>query len=397
MKKTHDLFRALLIGTLIFTAIWNSGCTRAPKFIPKPDSQMVAERLVREASGRYKFYVDRIDLNTNQIVQTTEVPEQPYYLLEIPDGRVIFAFTRAPGQFQRKLGEITQASGYKEFMKTAYDSPTPITMYDNHLFILEGLNHSLELGLEIADLKGNRLNYTALSKNAMMSPTNIMTTPRDRTITMFPLVYYKDTSKPDGTKRISEQFILNLSKNEVHKNTTIYSWAESISIERCDTKTVFIAPDVDSRHDQDSPEYVIKRVDKVSYPDMTPIASFPLKDQVHEMAYDPASQKLYARMRDGAGIAVIDSKTNTHLYDLPYAAEAIAYVGKQRLAISIANWKIATNGTPELIEAKLILLDTQTDQIVATFEGNYGHIGRDVGLQGWDTPSQQTTQKGAQQ
>ena len=110
--------------------------------------------------------------------------------------------------------------------------------------------------------------------------------------------------------------------------------------QREDKKTVFIAPDVDSRIAQDSPNYVIKRIDKVTYPEMQLLKSFPMKDQIHEMAYDPASQKLYARMRDGAGIAVIDSKTNTHLYDLPYAAEAIAYVGHQRLAISIANWKI---------------------------------------------------------
>jgi len=397
MKKNHSVCRALLIGALIFSTLWSSSCSLTTQITPKPDSQMVAERLVREASGRYKFYVDRIDLNTNQIIQTTEVPEQPYYLLEIPDGRVIFSFTRAPGQFQKKLGEISRQGRYRVFMNSEYYSPTPVTVYNGQVFIVEGIDISLELGMEIANLKGKNLSYTALSKNAMMSPPNIMVTPTDTTITMFPLVYYKDASRPDGTKRISEQFIFDLSNNKIKKNDTPYSWTASVSIERSNAKTVFIAPDVDSRHDQDSPEYVIKRVDKVHYPDMTPIASFPLKDQVHEMAYDPASQKLYARMRDGAGIAVIDSKTNTHLYDLPYSAEAIAYVGQQRLAISIANWKIATNGIPELTDAKLILIDTQTDQVVATFEGNYGHIGRDVGLQGWDAPSQQTTQQGAHQ
>ena len=375
--------RALIIGALILATGCSIGSKRASQTPPNPDSQMVVERLLREASGGYRFYVDRIDLHTNQIIQTIEVPEQPYYLLEIPDGRVIFSFTRAPGQFQKKLGEITQEGVYRKFMNTTYDSPTPVTVYDNQLFIVEGISHSLEMGLEIADLKGKSLSYVVLAKSAMMSPSNIMVTPL--TVTMFPLVYHKDTSRPDGTKRISEQFILDLSTKKIKKNDTLYYWTDSMIAQREDKKTVFIAPDVDSRIAQDSPKYVIKRIDKVTYPEMQLLKSFPMKDQIHEMAYDPASQKLYASMRDGAGIAVIDSKTNTHLYDLPYAAEAIAYVGHQRLAISIANWKIATNGNPELIDAKLILIDTQTDQVVATFEGNYGHIGRDVGLQ-WDIP-----------
>ena len=387
MKIPHAIFRSLGIGILIFTT-GLMGCTGAPKFTPKPESQMVAERLVPEASGKYRFYVDRIDLHTNQIIQTTEVPEQPYYLLEIPDGRVIFSFTRAPGTFQRKLGEITQAGVYKKFMNTTYDSPTPVTVYDNQLFIVEGIHHSLEMGLEIADLKGKSLSYAVLAKNAMMSPSNITVTPL--TITMFPLVYYKDAARPDGTKRISEEFSIDLSTKKIKTNDTLYYWAESIIAKRGDKKTAFIAPDVDYRISQNSPEYVIKRIDKVTYPEMQLLKSFPLKDQVHEMAYAPDAQKLYARMRDGAGIAVIDTQTDTHLYDLPYAAESIAYVGHQRLAISIANWKMSATGTPELIAPKMILLNTQTDQIVATFEGYYGHIGHDVGLQGWNTPSQKT-------
>ena len=382
MKTPHAICRSLGIAILIFTT-GLMGCTHAPKFTPEPESQMVAERLVREASGKYRFYVDRIDLHTNQIVQTTEVPEQPYYLLEIPDGRVIFSFTRSPGTFQKKLGEITQAGVYKKFMSTTYDSPMPVTVYNNQLFIVEGIHHSLELGLEIADLKGKSLSYVVLAKSAMMSPANIIVTPL--TVTMFPLVYYKDAARADGTKRISEEFSLDLSTKKIKTNNTLYYWAESIIAKRRDKKTAFIAPDVDHRISQNSPNYVIKRVDKVRYPDMVIEASFPLKDQVHEMAYDPSSQKLYARMRDGAGIAVIDAQTNTHLYDLTYAAEAIAYVGQQRMAISVSNWKMSATGTPELIEPKLILLNTQTDQIVATFEGYYGHIGHDVGLQGWNT------------
>lgn len=392
MKKTHDLFRALLIGTMIFTAIWNSGCTRASKFSPKPDSQMVVERLVREASGHYKFYVDRIDLNTNQIVQTTEVPEQPYYLLEIPDGRVIFSFTRAPGQFQKKLGEITGQGRYRVFMNSEYYSPTPVTVYNGQIFIVEGIDISLELGIEIADLKGKSLSYTLLSKSAMVSPAEWFINPNTQQWIVFPSVYGENPLEEN-----TAEFKFNLTKKELHISPPPIQNTSGLIVERGDKDSLFLSPGVNKTEPQDAPNYVIKRIDKVTYPEMQLLKSFPMKDQIHEMAYDPASQKLYARMRDGAGIAVIDSKTNTHLYDLPYAAEAIAHVGKQRLAISIANWKIAANGTPELIEAKLILLDTQTDQVVATFEGNYGHIGRDVGLQGWDTPSQQTTQKGAQQ
>lgn len=386
----NGCLRALIIGTLILATGCSIGSKRASQTPPNPDSQMVVERLLREASGGYRFYVDRIDLHTNQIIQTTEVPEQPYYLLEIPDGRVIFSFTRAPGTFQKKLGELTKEGRYRMFMKTVYYSPTPITVYNSQIFIVEGINIDRELSLEIADLKGKSLSYTILSKSAMVSPAEWFINTNTLEWILFPSVYGKNPLE-EKTK----EFKFNFNKKELRISSIPIQNTSGLIVESGNKDTIFLSPGVNKTEQQDSPEYVIKRVDKVHYPDMTPIASFPLKDQVHEMAYAPASQKLYARMRDGAGIAVIDAKTNTHLYDLPYAAESIAYVGQQRLAISIANWKIATTGTPELTDAKLILIDTQTDQVVATFEGNYGHIGRDVGLQGWDAPSQQTTQQGA--
>jgi hypothetical protein len=374
------ILRALIIGALILATGCSLGGKRASQTPPKPDSEMVVERLVREASGGYRFYVDRIDLHTNKIIQTTEVPEQPYYLLEIPDGRVIFSFTRAPGTFQKKLGELTREGRYRMFMKTVYYSPTPITVYNSQIFIVEGINIDRELSLEVANLKGRSLSYVVLAKSAMVSPAEWFINPNTLQWIVFPSIYGK-TVLEEKTKAIK----FKLNQKDFLVSPIPIADTSGLIVAKGKENTLFISPGVNKNEPQDSPNYVIKRIDKVTYPEMQLLKSFPMKDQIHEMAYDPASQKLYASMRDGAGIAVIDSKTNTHLYDLPYAAEAIAYVGHQRLAISIANWKIATNGNPELIDAKLILIDTQTDQVVATFEGNYGHIGRDVGLQ-WDIP-----------
>ena len=383
----------ILAGLLSLVA----GCHRAPSVKADPLHQMVAAKYRIEQDGdhlKWKYYVSRIDLRTNTIVSETQIPEEPYQLLELPNGSVVVTFCRAPGTYQKKLGIIDSDGKYKRFLRTAQLDPNATWTFGKEVMVLEGGAFSGPLHAQWVTQKGKSKRVVKLDDSAMLNIESICYSPREKAFLMA-----ADVFSPGHLVTANNMLIkLYPQKGTFTKKQWPYYWTAPNLCFIASTNKVLVGPVVDERISQEMAGHIIHRIDIVGYPNFNLIKIILLEGIVRDIVYAPDVEKAYVRVEYfdtkkpltlrpmEYKTAVIDLKTNRLLGYLKFQSSTIHYEGHHRLACDDWQWEYRIDpatGSYNLYKknTRLILLDTRTDTVVAEFPGDYHKVGIDAEIQ----------------
>jgi len=385
MLKMCPVLWMLVLAVLI----GSTGCFKQTKysgFKVDPSTQMVVGRY-RVDKNHWHCYLTRIDLKTNKILVETPTFENAVgEAMELSDGTVAFSYLRAPGTVQHKVGLIDARGRYRD-IRTRNDDASFVLGYLSQLTIWAGANYDDGDVVEWMDTKGKNVTKETLviHPQAMTRLEGITFDPGNR-LFLIPVDSYSRFYPPGLAPMAPYGFLVTLDPigKKFRKIEWPYFWTSPALCVVPSKKILLVAPVVDNRYQVDTPEHVTHQIDFVTYPGFKLIQSIQLPGMAWEITYAPVQQKAYVRVQNAlgnqkSGIAVIDVTTKKMIQFLEMPCSSIRYVGLNRLAV--CTWdqseKITKDPTEACSNYRLLLLDTQTDKVVATFPGQYDRIGHD--------------------
>jgi hypothetical protein len=348
-----------------------------------PETQIVVAKSVVSGND-IAFYLTRIDLTTNAIVDERTLSDEPYQMLELADGAVAITYCRQPGTFQKKIGIIDQKGRLRNRGVAHYD-PGDFFAYQNQLMLWSGGSYAEGDFVEWVDKKGHSKKDIEIHPKAMMRSEGITFDAGHRQF----LIAVDSHSRlyPPGLAPMAPYgFLVALDpiNRKFRKIEWPYFWTNPALCIIPSRKTLLVAPNVDERRSVGAIGHVKHQIDFVTYPGFKLIQSIQLPGMAWEIAYAPTQQKAYVRVEKStlglkSGIAVIDIATKKMIRFLEMPCSSIRYVGLNRLAV--CTWdqrkEITKDPTKACSNYRLLLFDTQTDKVVATFPGYYDRIGHD--------------------
>ncbi len=351
-----------------------------------PETQLVVGRY-KTNENAWHSYLTRIDLKTNKILLETPLFGNPAGdISELSDGTVAFSYLRAPGTVQHKVGLIDATGRYRN-VRTTNDDASFILGYLNRVTIWSGANYDTGEFIEWMDSKGKGRSKQTIEihSQAMTRRESITFDSKNHLYLICIRSYLRNhvvglaPFSPYGILIRIDPYTHSFSKQEWP-----YYWTDPALCIIPSQKALLVAPNIDGRYPVDTPEHVTHQIDFVTYPGFKLIQSIQLPGMAWEITYAPVQKKAYVRVQNAlgnqkSGIAVIDVPTKKMVRFLEMPCSSIRYVGLNRLAV--CTWDQRKEITKDPREAcsnyRLLLFDTQTDKVVATFPGQYDRIGHD--------------------
>lgn len=360
-----------------------TGCQPTKPIKVDPANQMVAYG----SSGPDRGFIARIDIQSGKIIAThsVSVPPSIYSLNEFSDGTVGIIYCRAPGQVAKKYGRLWP-DGKVRTHSSPFDDQSEFFWDGKQYAIWSGASYSDPDEITWMDQYDRVVKTEVVATSAMMYGARAYDVRQNRywvPVDVYSQGKYKDLKEIDPVNKLAK---IDIKNRKIERINWPFYWTPPPIQILPSASIILVAPIADRRYEEWEKEAIPATLFWTRYPDFKILDQTKVPGMIEEMAYVHADQKVYLRVlasRPGmkSGIAVVDVPTRKMIRFLEWDVKTIGYVGNHRLAAIV--WRKAKQ-PGRYIGSDLVLIDTQTDQVVHQLTGTFDRIGIDSAIERYE-------------